>query len=225
MRRDPQKLRARRREPYPPAVAFQNPCGGLQWQNLPSGLIEIQGEGIPTLKAGTAAFNNMAATWKNWGALLTRAARTHDVPVSWLLAIATMETGSWAADPDKQARIVSPAGAVGVMQVMPATAGGYGRTGADMANPRLNIDTAANLVADLKKKNEGGLPAIAARYNSGRLCSAGRNEWNLLADANYPRRVMEWNNAAILSGMVQNNILPIALAGFAFGVAVALFVR
>ncbi len=167
----------------------------------------------------------MANTWKNWGPLLDRAARKYAVPVSWLLAIATMETGAWSNDPNKQATITSSAGAIGVMQVIPSTAAIYGRTGAQMADPALCIDTAAQLVRDLNNRNVGGRPAIAARYNSGRLCSTGRNEWNLLADANYPRRVMEWNNAAILSGMVTVNLLPIVLAGFAFGIAIALFVK
>lgn len=199
-----------------------NPCSGKRFRALENGLIEIEGEGVPTLKPDSTAFLQMQRVWQNYGSLLSAAASRYGLPVTWLLAIATMETGGWSDDPDKQARIVSPAGAIGVMQVMPATAGMFGRTGADMAVPEKNIDTAAQLVKQLSERTSAGLPAISAYYNSGRLCSDGRNEWNLFADANYPRRVMEWNNAAILAGISVVGLPVIFLLGLALGGMVAI---
>lgn len=208
---------------------YQNPCGGLRWKLLPSGLIEVEGEGIPTVRSGSLSEKQLQQTWRNWGALLRTAALKHSVPVSWLLAIATMETGYLSEDPTRQAHAVSPVGALGIMQVMPATGKSHGApTPESLFDPRVNIDVAARLVSVLNNKPErGGLPGISAVYNSGRLCTTdtGRNEWMLLADANYPRRVIEWNNTAIESGLI--GIFGPATAtvlGGAVGLALALVV-
>lgn len=208
-------------------VSFENPCGGKRWQILPSGLIEVEGEGIPTLAPSSASFRLMEQTWKNFGSELRRAGERHRVPVSWMLAVATMETGYLSGDPKKQAQAVSPAGAIGVMQIMPANAGPFGgRAPEQLFNPPDNIDTGARILAThMADPKRGGLPGISALYNSGRLCQAGRNEWNLLADANYPRRVIEWNNAAIESGIVSSmSTTTLLVMGVAFGGALGLAV-
>jgi len=207
---------------------FQNPCGGKRWAIRPDGLIEVEGEGIPVVPPGSAAFLNMAQTWRNFGPLLARAASKYSLPTPWLLAVATMETGHLSATPEKQARAVSPVGAIGVMQIMPFNAKPFGLASPDeLFDPVKNIDVGAQI---LKKSNDnprnGGLPGISAMYNSGRLCTtdAGRNEWMLLADANYPRHVIEWNNTAIQSGMIGPGASTLALFGAAFGASLALVV-
>lgn len=208
---------------------FTNPCGGKRWRVLPSGLIEVEGEGTPTLDPNSASFKLMAQTWKNWGGALGRAASKYDLPVSWLLAVATMETGFLSADPVKQAQAQSPVGAIGVMQVMPFNATSFGLKSADeLFDPEKNIDVGAHILAnDNKNLNAGGLPGISAMYNSGKLCTTdpNRNEWMLLADANYPRRVIEWNNAALESGLVfALGASSVAFLGAATGAAIALVV-
>lgn len=203
-------------------MEFVNPCGGKRWRLLDGGLIEVEGEGIPNLQPSSAAYNQMLQVWQNWAPLLSSAAERHNVPVSWLLAIATMETGPWAKDPNAEARIVSYAGAIGIMQIMPATGVMFGKRPEQLVIPADNIDVGAALVAKLNSTTQGGLPAISARYNSGKLCSEGRNEWNLLADANYPRRVIEWNNTALLAGILGPSESFIAALGAAFGAMVAL---
>lgn len=207
--------------------AFVNPCGGKRWRLLPSGLIEVEGEGTPSFPESSAEFRNMAQTWKNFGGELASAGDRHGVPVSWMLAVATMETGHLSSDPKKQAQAVSPAGAIGVMQIMPANAQPFGgRTADQLFNPSDNIDTGARILAThLKDPARGGLPGISALYNSGRLCQAGRNEWNLLADANYPRKVILWNNSAVMNGMTGGvSTMTLLVLGAAFGSALALAV-
>lgn len=212
---------------YPPVVAFQNPCGGKRWQILPSGLIEVEGEGIPTVEVGSSSFKLMQQTWENWGGAIMDAAGRNKVPTSWVLAVATMETGFLSADPKKQAAAVSPVGARGVMQIMPANTKMLELSNQDeLFDPVKNINAGTLLLSKLNAKPEnGGLPGVSALYNSGRLCTsdATRNEWMLLADANYPRRVIEWNNTAILTGMAMS-ISPamLALLGAATGGALAL---
>jgi hypothetical protein len=205
--------------------AFVNPCGGKRWRELPSGLIEVEGEGTPSFPETSAEFKLMAQTWKNFGGELAAAGARHGVPAPWMLAVATMETGYLSADPKKQAAAVSPAGAIGVMQIMPANAKPFGgRTPEQLFSPSDNIDTGARILAThLKNPERGGLPGISALYNSGRLCQSGRNEWNLLADANYPRKVIQWNNSAVANGMTGgvSSTMLVAL-GAAFGAALAL---
>jgi len=207
-------------------VAFQNPCGAKQWDLLSSGEIAVQGEGRPVASSQAAAL--MMQNWRNWGPLLRAAAAKYGVPVTWLLAIATMETGPWSDNPARQAGMVSPAGAIGIMQVMPSTGSMLGVSPASLTDPAVNIDTGAKLVAQLAAKNPAGLPAISAAYNSGKVCGCARsgcNEWNLYADANYPRRVIEWNNTAIQAGLGSafgGNALP--LFGAALGASLALVI-
>ncbi len=208
---------------------FQNPCGGKRWKLLPSGLIEVEGEGTPTVAPGSSSEKLMAQTWQNWGGALSAAASRHHVPASWLLAVATMETGFLSADPKKQALAVSPVGARGIMQIMPFNAKPFGLSSEDeLFDPAKNIDVGAKIIAkNAERPDVGGLPGISALYNSGRLCTSdpNRNEWMLLADANYPRRVIEWNNTALESGLVSAlGTRTLALLGAATGVAVAMTV-
>jgi len=210
-------------------VAFQNPCGGKAWELLPSGEIAIEGEGTPVLSPTSAGAMLMLQNWTNWAPQLRAAASKYGVPVTWLLAIATMETGPWSKDPVKQAGMVSPAGAVGIMQIMPSTASGLGVPPNQLTDPAVNIDTGAKLVKKLAEKNASGLPAVSAAYNSGKVCGcahSGCNEWNLYADANYPRRVIEWNNTAIAAGLggIFLGASTLALFGAALGASLALVV-
>lgn len=73
-----------------------------------------------------------------------------------------------------QARAVSYAGAIGLMQIMPRTgqliARQLGRTGfttADLLDPRTNIDFAAWYLASLIERFDGRVPLAIASYNGG----------------------------------------------------------
>lgn len=210
-------------------MAFQNPCGGKAWELLPTGMIAIEGEGTPILGPTAAATILMQQNWRNWGPLFQAAAKKHGVREAWLLAIATMETGPWSDNPAEQAQKQSPVGAVGIMQIMPSTATMLGVSPAELTNPAVNIDAGAKLVAQLAAKNPSGLPAVSASYNSGKVCGcahSGCNEWNLYADANYPRRVIEWNNTAIAMGIgsgVDDKTIALLAASLGASLAIAFF--
>ena len=62
-------------------------------------------------------------------------------------------------------RAVSPAGAAGVMQLMPATAQRYGT--ADRMDPAQNLDAGARYFRDLLTRYSGNLALALAAYNSG----------------------------------------------------------
>jgi soluble lytic murein transglycosylase-like protein len=162
------------------------------------GLIAVQGQGTPFFAPGTIQFRQMEQTWANWGGLFLDAGGSTGVPPAWLLAIATEETGLWSENPSDQASKVSGAGAIGVMQIMPATAAGFGATPDDMYDPKANIRVGAELLAKLANLRDGQLPEMAAAYNSGRVCDTGRNAWNLAMAGDYAGSVIKWNNTAVM---------------------------
>jgi soluble lytic murein transglycosylase-like protein len=98
---------------------------------------------------------------------LSSAAATYGVDYELLKAVAIAESGF-------NAKAVSPKGAVGLMQVMPATAQRYGvqpaagkTVSAQLTDPALNIATGARYLADLLKMFSGRLDLVLAAYNAG----------------------------------------------------------
>lgn len=69
-----------------------------------------------------------------------------------------------AAESDFRPQAVSPKGAIGLMQLMPATAQDLG---VDPYDPAQNVDAAARYLRDLLDKYHGGLWHILAAYNAG----------------------------------------------------------
>lgn len=179
-------------------MAFTNPCGGLRWDMREDGLIDVEGRGIVSYDPGDKKFPWMTQSWANWGNLILDAAAKYGIPPSWILAIMSIESGLWSENPDRQAAVVSSAGARGLMQVMPATAETLGYTADDMFSPELAIDAGAKLLAKLSSLRNGQLPEMAAIYNSGRACNDGRfsNDWNLAMADDYAGIVIKFNNAA-----------------------------
>lgn len=97
---------------------------------------------------------------------------------------------------------VSPAGAKGVMQFMPATWGQYGK--GEITNPYDSIDAAGRYFADLMKRYGGNVDAAITEYNGGirqaRAVQAGGAP-TATETINYLARVKEGlnGNAAIAS--------------------------
>jgi soluble lytic murein transglycosylase-like protein len=91
-------------------------------------------------------------------ALVNEAARLHRVRPELIHAVIEVES---AYDPNA----VSPAGAVGLMQLMPATAARYGV--ADSTDPSQNIAGGAAYLRDLQAQFGGNLRLVLAAYNAG----------------------------------------------------------
>jgi len=201
-----------------------NKCGGKRWQTHRDWSVEVEGEGFPMVGPSDPRFKYMTQTWEHWGALFRAAAKRYDIPTSWLLALASIETGFLSGNPETQRKAVSPAGAAGIMQVMPFVATQYGYQASDRSIPEASVDIGAHLISDLARGRTGPeLPHIGSAYNAGAgsgaggvRCSTGRNEWNLAADANYPRQAVEYNNAAIhYLNVNAGSVWPWAMAGVA----------
>lgn len=90
------------------------------------------------------------------------AARRHDIDPLLLHAVAHVESRH-----DAQAR--SPAGARGLMQVMPATARrfGIGDPHRELLVPELNTEVSAAYLKTLQRRFGNDLPLVLAAYNAG----------------------------------------------------------
>ncbi len=98
--------------------------------------------------------------------LLREAAVAHGVDEELLKAVITVESGF-------NARAVSPRGAIGLMQITPATGDRYAtpaerRVPAQtrLLDPRVNVHTGARMLADLIRRH-GGIDIALAAWNAG----------------------------------------------------------
>lgn len=121
--------------------------------------------GLPTAAAQEKPLTGLAvpapADGAPWAPLVAEAAARFAVPDAWLRAILAAESGG---DP----AAVSPAGAMGLMQLMPATWRALSRTyglGDDPFAPRANILAGAAYLRMLRDRY--GSPGFLAAYNAG----------------------------------------------------------
>jgi soluble lytic murein transglycosylase len=141
--------------------------------------LELSAEERSTLSAVAAALGDMGTAGGFTGPelietlprayewLVIPAASRHGLDPNLLLAVMRVESAY-------QKHIVSYAGAVGLMQIMPRTgqliAHALGRddfTPADLLDPRRNLEFAAWYLASLIRRFDGRLPLAIAAYNGG----------------------------------------------------------
>lgn len=124
---------------------------------------------------------------------LRTAADTHQLDMALLQAVIHTESRFNPV-------AVSPKGAVGLMQVMPATAERYGlandqrgTVSAKLTDPKTNIQTGARYLRDLIKMFPGQLELAVAAYNAGEgaVQKAGNKIPNYKETQNYVRSVMQ----------------------------------
>jgi hypothetical protein len=124
---------------------------------------------------------------------LREASAAHGIDYELLQALIATESGF-------DSGAVSPKGAIGLMQVMPATAARYGLAGdrktsieKKLADPRTNIRTGARYLNDLLKLFPGRLELALAAYNAGEgaVQRAGNRIPNYRETQNYVKTVMQ----------------------------------
>lgn len=210
-----------------------NPCGGLPWRTLADGRIEVQGQGVPNWAPASSQRKYLVQTWTNWKPAFEAAAKKFGLQASWLVAIATMETGLWSGKPAQQATIASEDGygSIGVMQPLVMVATMYGYQPAERADPAKNIDMGAHLLYDdwrTKNGQAGGFPVVAAMFNGGAGsggCNPGNDVFNLKGyrgpgwpTAVYASNAIRYQNTARELGIgasAASGSLTYALAGAA----------
>jgi soluble lytic murein transglycosylase-like protein len=102
-----------------------------------------------------------------WDALISEASQRFHVPKPWIRAVMRQESGGRTML-GKDRPIVSPVGAIGLMQVMPATYGELAqqhKLGADPFDARNNILAGTAYLRWLHKRY--GYPKMFAAYNAG----------------------------------------------------------
>lgn len=112
----------------------------------------------PRSGTGPVSLPQLAARRHALEPLVQRIANTHGVHAALLKAVIEVESGFNA-----QAR--SPKGAIGLMQVMPATAARYGDF--DLYSPEQNLDVGARYLRDLLLMFDGNVRLAVAAYNAG----------------------------------------------------------
>lgn len=113
----------------------------------------------PSVERLAAVEENLLAELP-YGAFIAEAAKKNRID-GWLLA-ALVETESGFRH-----RAVSDRGAVGLTQILPATAEAFGPSAGDLTDPRANLDTGACYLAHLLEEFEGDLGLALAAYNAG----------------------------------------------------------
>ncbi len=90
--------------------------------------------------------------------LVEAVARAHGLEAALLHAVISVESGY-------EPRAVSPKGAIGLMQVMPATGRRYGAVA--LTDPAVNLHAGARYLRDLIALFQGDLALALAAYNAG----------------------------------------------------------
>ncbi len=122
---------------------------------------------VPSIPPKLLAFFEVSASYKGFRHLMREASTAHNIDIELLQALIVTESGF-----DSQA--VSPKGAVGLMQVMPATAERFGvvsdaKTSIEkkLADPQTNIKAGARFLHYLIDLFPGRLELALAAYNAG----------------------------------------------------------
>ena len=148
---------------------------------------------VPTAPAKLIAFFDVSPSFKQVKHHLRAASMEQGIDIELLQALIATESGF---DPEA----VSPKGAVGLMQIMPATAQRYGLTGdrkqpveKKLTDPRINVRLGARYLADLLKMFPGQIELALAAYNAGEgaVQRAGNRIPNYRETQNYVKTVMQ----------------------------------
>jgi len=148
---------------------------------------------VPAAPPKLVAFFEVSPSYKQVKHHLREASKQHGIDYELLKAVIATESGF-----DPQA--VSPKGAVGLMQVMPATAMRYGvapdpQTPVEkkLTDPRTNIRTGARYLRYLLDLFPGRLELALAAYNAGEgaVQRAGNKIPNYKETQNYVKTVMQ----------------------------------
>lgn len=152
--------------------AFRDAAGHLRWTNaadtqwqsgnepvevLVSPTSSTDQDGYPSPAAAPILPSKARAAWP----FALAAAQRHGLDPALLMALIEVESSFKGA-------AVSPKGARGLMQLMPATARRYGlRKIADLHDPAVNVELGARHLRDLLDAHKGNLSMALASYNAG----------------------------------------------------------
>jgi len=141
--------------------SYTSGCGGPSYRWTEDWLIEIGGQ-IPK--------REIPAGVLSWKDLIYSKAKKYNVPAHFIAGIMSLESGG-------KANAGSPAGAMGLMQLMRSTANalaGRSLTTEEIYEPDTNVDLGTKLISQLWGKYNGDPIKIAFSYNAGSpRCGSG----------------------------------------------------
>lgn len=186
------------------------------WTTTADGCVLVnkgQGLTMPVLPKGRLRelANNVA---DRWAFLASEKADKYAVPLSWVLGSMFRESGG---DPDA----VSPAGAVGLMQIMP---GIHGLSAEELRDPAVNVDKGAELLGQSLALGYD-LPQALSRYNAGAQSSgaphvSSLSPWGMRENEGHISAVVSAHNYYSCSA-TRPRLVPFLALAAAFGLAVA----
>lgn len=130
---------------------------------------------------------SLASTSNDIQHLVLEEAMNSNVPASLVLAVAKVES-------DFRTNALSPKGAMGVMQIMPATAvAKYGIKPEELWSARLNIQLGIDFLETLITRYNGRWDLALSHYNSGRIKKTDMQKLEPLpASQKYVSTVLSW---------------------------------
>ena len=139
--------------------AFTDAQGTVHYSNVPvdSRFLPVLHDSL-TANAPSSSISQLLQKSDQYSTLIETAARSSGLEAALVKAVLVAESG---ADP----QAVSPRGASGLMQLMPATARQYGVR--DIFDPEQNIRAGTQYLRDLKQRYGNDLRLMLAAYNAG----------------------------------------------------------
>lgn len=116
--------------------------------------------GIPTARPQARKSTVRRSRATVYQPLIDDVAARYEIDPDLIRSIAHVESGH-------NPRAVSPKGAQGLMQVMPATAKRFGVSGPQLSDPAVNLGVAAQYLKRLQGLYGNNLPLVLAAYNAG----------------------------------------------------------
>jgi soluble lytic murein transglycosylase-like protein len=110
--------------------------------------------------------DNLDEGQKRVADMIREQAQAQGVPVNLALSLAFAENGFRQYD-QKGKVILSPKGAVGIMQVMPGTGKEYGFSRQDLTDPEKNVQAGVSVLKDFLSRSNGDSMMAAGMYNAG----------------------------------------------------------
>jgi len=210
------------------SFGWLNPCGGMRWRTNADGRIELEDGSVPEYAPGSVGYKQVEQTWNNFSGEFENAAYDVDLPIEWLVGIATSETGFLSGNKEKQRTVESQDGysSIGVMQPLPSVARIYGYSADDRFDAQKNIEIGAKVLQSNNLRTSGGFPVVAAMYNGGQGrggCNIGNDVFNLKGyrGAYVTGAIKNMNTAAGIVGAGGVSKLAIAAGIGLVGVGVA----
>lgn len=175
--------------PLPPKSSPSTPVATIQYITEPSGRVLTLGRDEvfwSTPKLAEKDLPRFRAMVRNWKDLVEEASVDYHVPIAWIYGIMWSESGG---DPKAE----SPAGALGLMQVMPV----HFKPGENALDPRTNVRRGVSLLQSAHAKAPD-LVQVASIYNAG-TPPDGKGPWTnevWLAAGRKPSQTTRWGYAA-----------------------------